>query len=521
MKKQKLKKEIIDFIGMISMVLGLLSLSMFIVYYIVQNYVDVDSIFGGAIGKKKVYILKSVNNEKYIPYLKKYLKKDYAVIPIKLNVLLKQKKGLLFLINAQKLDENQINGIANFVKNGGSIIFNYANKKLVQYITGLKRKDILAKGKYEAQTPLLSTFKIDKTKINLYDSIFLYDKEAILDFTKDYKSYGVMWEGNYGEGNWIYYSFPFYVFQENNLKITKKRFQPENSKTIYLLKDMIDFAYYGYKVVKFPFVDIDKMVVIDEYMDYKYDDSLIKYIQKNNLKATIFINPNIIKHKIDVNDNNIEIASMSDKDKWKLAKYTKQTIVGYSNESDINPNVDKLYHKYGFKYMFNTVPSNGIYYDDFVVLAHNGFNDISLNDNIEEIEKNIQFYSKYRIYSFTLHSYILGNKKNFSKIKSLLNKLKKYPLFTAKEIAQKYNDTNRISMSAMLTPASLAIRITNDTLKDMKNVTFRVYSKYKFERIESNFFNIKTYIIKETPEYIDVKVEKMSKNIEFYLRFKQ
>ena len=86
MKRKKLKAEIIDFIAMISMVLGLLSLSMFIVYYIVQNYVDVDSIFGGAIGKKKVYILKDVNNEKYIPYLKKYLKK-YAVVPIKLNVL--------------------------------------------------------------------------------------------------------------------------------------------------------------------------------------------------------------------------------------------------------------------------------------------------------------------------------------------------------------------------------------------------------------------------------------------------
>jgi hypothetical protein len=75
-------------------------------------------------------------------------------------------------------------------------------------------------------------------------------------------------------------------------------------------------------------------------------------------------------------------------------------------------------------------------------------------------------------------------------------------------------------MSAMLTPASLSIKIVNDTLKEMHNVTFRVYSKYKFDRIESNFFNIKAYIIKETPEYIDVRVEKMNRNVEFYLRFK-
>ena len=520
MRKKRIKREIVDFIGMISMVLGLLSLSMFIVYYIVQNYVDVDSVFGGAIGKNKIYVLKSVNNEKYLPFLRKYLRKDYAVLNIKLDSLLKEKKGVLFLIDAKNLTNNQINGIAQFVKNGGSIIFNYANDKLVNIITGLKSKEIIYKGKYTAQTPLLSTFKIDKKDVNLYDDIYSYDKEAILDFTKDYKSHGVMWEGNYGDGNWLYFSFPFYLFKENNLKITHKRYQPENSKDIQLLKDMVDFVYYGYKVVKFPFVDTDKMVVIDEYMDYKYDDSLIKYIQKNNLKATIFINPDIVKNKLNVNKDNIEIASMSAKNKWKLAKYTTQNIVGYSNESIIKPDVDKLYHKYGFKYMFSYIPSNGIYYNDFVVLAHNGFNDISLNDNIKQIERNIRFYSKYRIYSFTLHSYILGSKKNFAQIVPLLDKLKKYPLYTAKEIAQKYDDTNRISMSAMLTPASLAIKIVNDTLKQMENVTFRVYSKYKFERIESNFFNIRAHIIKETPEYIDVRVEKMNKNIEFYLRFK-
>jgi len=520
MKKQRLKKDILDFAGMISMVLGLLFLSMWVVYYIVENYVDVDSIFGGSIGKNKIYVLKYVNNEDYIPYLQKYLKRDYKVIPITVNELKHKEQGLLFLINAKVLTKDQKDTIIAFVKKGGSLIFNYSDNELVTKITHLRNKEILPKGVYEAQTPLLSTFKIDKTQIHTYDEIYTYDKDAILDFTKNHTSYGVMWEGNFGKGSWLYFSFPFYVLQDNDLKFIKNQLQAKQKKVIRLLNDMISFMYYGYKVVKYPYVDTAKMVLIDEYMNYNYNENFINYIQKHNLKATLFINPNIIKKPIVVNDKNIEIASMSGRNKWKLAKYTTQKIVGYSNDSISRPNVDKLYHEYGFKYILSPFPSTGIYYNDFVVLAHDGFNDISLNDDIDEIKKNIAFYSRYRIYTFTIHSNILGQKQNYKELDAILNELKKYPIYTAKEIAQRYKDTSRITMSAMLTPASLSIKIVNDTLKEMHNVTFRVYSKYKFDRIESNFFNIKAYIIKETPEYIDVRVEKMNRNVEFYLRFK-
>jgi len=520
MRKTKLKKDILDFLSMASMVFGLLFLSMWIVYYIVENYVDINSIFGGKIEKNVVYILEDVDNDKYIPYLRGYLKRDYHIIKVTSNVLSQKKKGLLFLINVNKLDKRVRNRIIKFVRNGGGIIFNNSDAELVKVITKLKKIDILKKGSYEAQTPLLSTFKIDKQKVDLNNDIYLYDKPALLDFTKDHTSYGVMWEGNFGNGNWLYFSFPFYIIENNDFKFVSKKLQKSEQHVTRLLKDMVDFIYYGYKVVKFPYVDTDKMVLIDEYMDYKYNDNFMKYIQQHKLKATIFINPNIVKKPIKVDNRYIEIASMSDKYKYKLQKYTTQKIVGFSNENVLNPDVTKLYKQYGFKYILSQFFSSGIYFNNFVVLAHDGFNDISLNDNIKEIEKNIEFYSKYRIYTFTIHSYILAEQNNFDILDKLLKDLKKYPIYTAKEIAERYNDTHKISMSAMLTPASLAVRIVNDTLKEMHNVTFRVYSKYKFDKIESNFFNIHAYIIKETPEYIDVRVEKMNTNVQFYLRFK-
>jgi len=514
------KNDIKEFFVVIVMSLSLLSLALVIVYYIVDNYVDVDSIFGGNLDGKNVYVLEGVDNKKYIPYLQKELGKLYKVSSIKKELLSKiaSKRNVLFLISVKKLDEDTMYAIENYVKKGGSLVFNYSNPKLIKTITNLNSTDIIPSDKYIAQTPLLSPIQIDKKEINLYDDIYTYDMESILDFTKNNNSYGVMWSGNYGKGNWIYCSFPFYIIKNNNLIFTKNALTKDKS-IVHLLQEIVRFAYYGYKVVKYPFVDLDKMVLINEYIDYKFNDNFIKFIEKNNLKTTVFFNPNIVNKKLNYS-NNIEIASMSAKDKWKLEKYTPQTVIGYSNEN-IKPDVDKLYNKYGFKYLLGDNPHSGIYYDDFVVLAHDGFNDINLEENSEKIKHDIDFFVKYKIYTITIHSYILGYKNNFNILKGIISHAKKYPILKAKDIATRYKDSAKITMNAMITPSSLAIQITNNTLKEIKNFTFRIYSKYKFDKIESNFFNINAKIIKETSNYVDVRVEKMNKNIEFYLRFKK
>ena len=514
------KKDIKEFSVIIAMSLFLLSLSLWVVYYIIDNYVDVDSIFGGNVESKNVYILEGVGDEKYLPFVKKILGKKYNVSLIKEGALneIASKRNVLLLIDAKKLDENTIYNIENYVKKGGALVFNYSDPRLVKKITHLKYTDILHSGKYKIQSPLLSPLKVDKQDIRLYDDIFLYDREAILDLTKENNSYGVMWNGNYGKGNWVYFSFPFYLFQDNSLVYIKDKLLSIR-KRIDLLTSMVEYGYYGYKVVKYPFIDKKRMVLINEYIDYKFHPNFINFVEKMGLKATLFINPNIVHKKLNFSKN-IEIATMSDVDKWKLQKYTSQTIVGYSNENK-QPDIKQLYNKYGLKYMIGNGSNSGIYFNDFVVLAHDGFNDIKLEDDLEKIKKDIDFYSKYRIYTITIHSYILGYKDNFEFLKQIINHAKKYPILKAKEIAVYYKDSSKITMKTMLTPSGLAIQITNDTLKEIHNFTFRVYSKYKFDRIESNFFNITAKIVKETPTYVDVKVQKMNKNVEFYLRFKK
>jgi len=311
-----------------------------------------------------------------------------------------------------------------------------------------------------------------------------------------------MWSGNYGKGNWVYFSFPSYVFSQNKLSN--------------LLVKLIDFAYYGYKITKYPYVNNSKMVFIAEYMNYKFDNEFIEFINKLDIKATTFINPKIINKKLDF--DNIEIASTSSKDKWILQKYTKQQIIGYSNENK-NPDIKTLYNQYGFKYTLGDKLK--IYYDDFVVLPKNGFNDLEFQTDLEEIKKQIDFSVKYGLYSIIIHPYILGYKKNKKFLFEVLKYTKKYPIFTAKQIAQKYKDSSKISLSSTLTSSSLAIKIINNTLKDIHNFTFRIYSRFKFEHIESNFFNIKAKIIKRGDNYVDVRVENISKNVEFYLRMKK
>ena len=499
----KLKKEIFDWVYLMGMIFLLLFASMWVVYYIVENYVDVDSIFGGNLDEKKVYVLNG--DEKFI---QNSVKNEYKVEIIDDKKLSKLNSKSVLVVFDKVLSKDEQFLIEKFVKNGGGVIFNYGNYKNTQFIkriTNLNDMLILKDKNFYIQTPSLSPFKVPKQKLTHFyeNSLFYYeDKNSILNFIKDYKSYGVMWSGNYGKGSWVYFSFPFYVLNENHL-----------SK---LFLSMIDFAYYGYKVVKYPYVDSAKMIFLAEYMNYKMDKTFINLINKFNLKATLFINPDIVNEKL--NFNNIEIASISSKNKWILQKYTKEQIVGFSNENH-KENIDILYNKYGFKYMLGDKLK--IYYDDFVELPNIGFNDLEFKINLKQLKHQIDFSMKYGFYSLIVHPYILGYTKNQKFLVEILTYLKKYPLFTAKEIAQKYKDSSKISLTSTLTSSSLAIKIINNTLKEVNNFTFRIYSKFKFDKIESNFFNIKAKIIKRGKGYVDVRVENISKNVEFYIRMKK
>jgi len=164
-----LKQEIKSFSLVMIMVFSLLSISLYLVTYIIKNYVDIDSLFSGNVSNKEIYV---IANDKDFKYLQNHLKyrihkvKDIQKLSLNtiLIVLKKTNKELLF----------------QYLNRGGHLITN-------QHFLDKKIKPIINLDKYRLLSTPLSFLKIDK-KITLYDDIKIYDGDSLGDMTLDYHS---------------------------------------------------------------------------------------------------------------------------------------------------------------------------------------------------------------------------------------------------------------------------------------------------------------------------------------------
>ena len=511
--KHEVLVEFFDWIKVLTLMFTLLFVSLLVVYSIMKNYVDVDSFLAGNLNKKTVYILDSVDNEKYLPYLKSHIKK-FNVSVIKEGALANmdkiKKNSILLLLDARNIHQKTKILVQEYVHKGGAVVFNFADDDLVRNITdlNLKNRGVLQKGEFVIQSPVLSNVQTKKEKIKLYDNIFLYDKKSALDLTKDYKSYGILWYGSLAKGRWVYSSVPFYVLKNANV-----------------LNDVIEYLYYGFKAEKFPYLDVENPVLINEYLYYKFDYNVVNLINNLHLKATLFVNPEKIDKELKVGSN-IEIASTVADEKivGKLYKYTKQHIIGFANE---DANLSKkvligLYKDQNFLYTFNKEElNNHIYYDDFVEFSQSGYNDKSLLDDVEEIKKIIDFKTRYGLFVFTIHSYLLGYTQNLNTLDEILKHLQNYNVITASQARHKYLVSSKIFYSFDRIENGIIMKVKNNSLEDVKNLTFRIYSRQKFTKMESNLLNIEAKIINQHDDYFDVRIGFIKKNAEFFLRIKK
>ena len=457
-----IKQTIKELLVILTMVFSLLGISLYLVMYIVQNYVDLDLFMGKL--QKNIYV---ISNDKDFLYLKKHLKykiqKVESIKGLSLNSI---------LIVLKKVNNKQL---INYLKKGGYLITN-------QNFLDLKPISDISYGSYRLLSPSLSYININK-KIQLFDNIKSYKGFSLLDITSDYKSYPVIINGKENLGEWMFFTLPIYVIKNN----------------LHILNQMIQFAMKGYSVVKYPYIDTNKAVFITNYNYYKFNPI------STSLPYTLFINPKIAIPKL---SNNIELASTNIKNTLD--------VEGFSNEN-ISPLIDILL-KNNYTY---TIAKNEKLIDDFVVLSNQGFNDIS--DEVEDFDKKLNFYLKYGSFNFAIHPYVLGFKQNQTILQNILKKLEKYPIYTAKQLKTKILDKQKIKIKVIFTIDNLNITIINNTLKDIKNFKFRIYSKHEYQNIESSFLNVKAKIIKQTKTYADIQVDNLKKNIELnlFLRLKK
>ena len=328
-----LKQEIKSFSLVMAMVISLLSISLYLVTYIIKNYVDIDSLFSGNVLNKEIYV---IANDKDFKYLQNHLK--YRIHRVK-DI---QKLSLNTILIVLKKTDKEL--LFHYLNRGGHLITN-------QNFLDKNIKSIINLDKYRLLSTPLSFLKIDKN-INLYDDIKIYNGDSLADMTLDYHSYPVIFNGVYQKGEWIFFSFPFYIIKQDNNVLTQ----------------MIDFYTKGYKIVKYPYIDTKKALFISEYSYYKFDKNFIDLIDELGLKATIFANP-----KLNLTSNkNIELASASLNNILNLK--------GFSNEN-LKPTIKKLKDN-GYLY---TIKKDTKVTDNFVILSNKGFND--LVDNVDEFIK--------------------------------------------------------------------------------------------------------------------------------------
>ncbi|WP_281950462.1 polysaccharide deacetylase family protein [Nitrosophilus kaiyonis] len=575
----------------------LLFLSSYLTIKIFQNFTDINVFAPISKKEKKIYILKSnstikrfndigVGEKNYlwnIETIKNVLNKNgYKPVVIKENEIKKMpEKSTLLLIDAISLPKKIQKNILKFLENGGSLIFNfncaYSDEKgnflgdnFVKKITNFKNNkkyshlntknsDIFIVPKI--LSPFHNSSKNGKrADLVLYDNIPYFKSSSIPDITLTNWSLtsppldqfnkrlsinesGVLWHGNYKKGMWIYFSFPFYSF-----------FSSKENSNYYdnLLLDIINFAYNGYSIAKFPYIDKKDLVFISEDTEYKFENlkNFSNLSKKYKLYTTAFCVANLAEKNRDIfiqSSKNIylEIASHSyshtnllnesEKKLEKEIKYSKEILEKLSKRKvigfrppreEVDKNVIKWLTNSGYRYVLEknkdqlfpffyndtllTIPRVGT--DDYAYMAET---DMTKKEIFENIIEEMKFITSLNgIYTLSVHTHLFTYKDNIITLAKFFNYLKinKKNVANGEQIYNIIKQFYNINLDIKKAEKNFIVTVSNLNTKDVENFKFRLYWN-KFSKIKkpySQFSGIKIYIKNFNKErYSDITIKKL------------
>jgi peptidoglycan/xylan/chitin deacetylase (PgdA/CDA1 family) len=589
-----MKKNILDWFAVVGMSILLLSVALMLFFNVVQNYVDINSVFG-AVGKKNIYILESSNTKKRlkaigidsenysnnIDKIKAILqKKDFDVIVIDemgLNTL--TNKDILLIIDSISISNFAQQQIISFVKNGGSLLFNFnsgfidekgnfTETKMIEEITSLKKEGYVKRDKsntFFLVSKLLSPISIPNGKrldIVLYDQIPIFSgKEPYLEFVNWSMSEpikngetslpnGALWSGNYGKGGWVYFSFPFYAMDSTE----------KDSKYYHMIfENMVDYLYKGVKAVAYPYIRYDKMVFVSEDTEFKFENlkQFVELVKKYELNATAFCVGNLAEKNVSLmkmagNVKNVEIASHSyshsellNQDRKKLTielELNKKLLEQLSNKKvlgfrppreEIDARIFEILKENKYQYVMEknlgqidirlkdglvTIPRIGT--DDYGYLIQLDWNK---NKIISKIKEEAKFITNLNaIYTLSTHTHLMTYRSNISMLEEVFKffKQEKYPVLKGKDIAFLSKQRRNIEIKVVQTELNFILKIKNKNYEDVKNLKVRLYlnKALNVTGIISEFSGLKSKLIKyENMNYVDIEIENLRRNTNFDL----
>jgi peptidoglycan/xylan/chitin deacetylase (PgdA/CDA1 family) len=594
-----MKRGLSEWIAVVGMSLLVLVGALIVFFSIMQNYLDVNSPLG-AYSDKKVYILDSRNTkdrlekiggdvENYqnnIKNIKSLLEKRSFNVSVidenSLNTL--SKNDLLLVIDALSISEYGKNIIDSFVKNGGKLLFNFnsgftdskgkfTDTSFIEKITSLKKEGYMAKNEENTLfivSKLMSPVGIPHSKrleVILYDQIPIFSgKDPHVQFvnwamneplhspSKNMNS-GVVWSGRYGKGSWVYFSFPFYAF--NAIEVHKSDYTS-------LFNSMVDYLFYGFKEVKYPYINSDKMVFISEDTEYKFENlkPFVDLVNYYDFNATVFCVGNLAEQNISLmrevgEMKNIEIGSHSyshteilgvpeDKllveiklNKSLLEKLTKREVFGFRPpREEVDKNVEKALEDSKFSYLMahNIGQLDAKFEDGLVTIPRIAVDDygylIQLDWDkekiVNKIKEEINFLTNLNaIYTLSVHTHLMTYKSNITMVDEIFKFIKEnsLPVLKGKDLVNLIKQRKNIELEVKRAELNFLVRIRNGNFDDVNNFTFRLYTNRGFDIFEASpeFTGLNVKLIKyKDKDYVDVVVDKLKRQtvVNIFLKYR-
>jgi len=498
----------ITFLPVILLIFLMVLMSGFILYQILpQNSFSNFTFFPSKPKEKTIYLLSSEETMEYLDFynqgadfytgkiedFSKKLQKNgfnFKIITEK-DIQNIPQKSILIALDTYKVSAQTLKNIKNFIKNGGTFIFNYhfgyfnghndfVGPKTIEKLSSLK---FITESIPKTETNFYVTNTLSpliKTNINAskrYDLV-LYGKDVIpifqSDFTPDLvlsnweitstpilngsflkvNQAGIAWHGFLGKGKWFYFSVPSYVFLDMDNNLFKL-----------IMNNIISYSNDDFVLAKYPFIDSNKAVFISEDTEYKYENMYPFSLaaKKYGINVTLFCVAKLAQQYPEITRKaaqfpNVEIGSHSYShtkimgaplqkvimeikgSKEILEKITGKKVYGFRPpREEIDKTMEKILRESGYKYVMEKtkpflIPQE--IYDNLITIPRHGTDDYIYLMNLDWdkdkilhkiIQETRMLTQIHALYTLSVHTHLLSYKSNLSVSENYFKYLTKHP----------------------------------------------------------------------------------------------
>jgi len=568
-------------------------------FYLIQNFYS-KAVVQYTLDGKKIYfleseVLKKIYKEKNIDYdmyqkrLDNFktlcLEQGYTASNINSHDLHTLKdKEILVVLDVMALSDSEVEDIDNFVIHGGHIIFNYTSAylnanamfrkdNLVQRLTGLrdvKGENILHDNREDNEsigvlsTRLMSPLASDLAEgkalnFTLYDQLPILETPPNLEAdayltnwtqtkyiqTKKLKkatkeTSGLVWHGEKGQGKWVYFSFPSYVFVG-----------PSKNDYAHLFDGMLHYLENDFIIRPYPYKNLKSVIFVSEDSEYKYENlkKFYNLAEKHKFSVTAFcvaklaqenaaltakvaksdyveIGSHSYSHKKIVGEDSAVYEKEIDGSKILLDKITKQNIIGFRPpREEMDSDMMMMLSDSGYTYVLGDAENtlSPLMKDNLMIIPKHGTDDYSYLINLDWNASKILEQMKYEagvvsslngIYTMSTHTHLMSYGNNIEimdKFMAYVNQQKNLHPLNGKTLVKNILDSKKIYFDSTVTLKKLIVTFNNESYVKNMNSHYSLFvpSYIRVTSIDSEIIGEDVKLLKVSPTQYTIILKNM------------